>query len=214
MKKLIFDIKDDLRNLAFPSGRLESRKDILLVVLESCRYMMYNEPIKNATEKFILVVNEMNRIVFCQKKKMYSVVFPFHADISDTGIRFDYNKIEIDSQTLSNICQVLESEDFNAMDSLDFIAPIESIRENNNPFFWIVLKHLLTYEIGYIRYDDDMEGYQKACKNKNPKQHPRYHYDVNYTSSGTYKVGLEKQLTPAKFVDFLDNTKDRWMAKP
>ena len=37
----------------------------------------------------------------------------------------------------------------------------------------------------------------------------RYHYDINLSQDVAFKIGLSKQLTPEKFVDFLDDTKDR-----
>lgn len=71
------------------------------------------------------------------------------------------------------------------------------------------MNHLMTYEIRYIRYDDDVEGYENACRAGVPKRHPRYHYDVNLDSQAAFKIGLPTQLSPEKFVDFLDDTKER-----
>ena len=72
---------------------------------------------------------------------------------------------------------------------------------------------LLTYEIGYVRYDDDIEGFRVACNAGTPKRHPRFHYDVNISQQAAFKIGLDKQLTPDKFVDFLDDTKERKVLK-
>lgn len=56
MKKLIFELKDDLFNLAFPEEMLKERRELLLVLVEACKYMMYNDQVANANHKFMLVV--------------------------------------------------------------------------------------------------------------------------------------------------------------
>ena len=67
----------------------------------------------------------------------------------------------------------------------------------------------MTYELGYIRYDDDINGFKEAAQKGVPKQHPRYHYDVNYSQQAAFKIGLDKKITPDKFIQFLDDTLDR-----
>lgn len=48
-----------------------------------------------------------------------------------------------------------------------------------------------------------------AANEGHPKRHPRYHYDINQSQDAAFKIGLYKQLTPDKFVEFLDDTRDR-----
>ena len=212
MKKYIFELKDSLLNMAFGDGMLKERKDMLLIVLEACRYMMYNDQVPNANNKVMLVVNDMNRLFFCSKKKMFSVMCPFH--VTDyPSIVFDYNHIPIDSEIMSIISTFLDSDEYNADEALDFITQIEDLQENGKRDLWLIIKHLLTFELGYVRYDDNLEEFNKASREGHPKRHPRYHYDVNLDSQATFKLGLSSQLTPSKFVDFLDNTKDRLVVK-
>lgn len=208
MKRYVFELKTPLWDMAFGSGLMKERTDLLLVVLEACRYMMYNQPVRNAQNKLMLVVNDMSRLFFCTRNKMFSVVFPFHVD-DYSSIQYDYNQLPVDSKMLSDISRFLESNEYRMADALDFITPIEDILERGDPDIWIITKHLLTYDIGYVRYDDDIEGFKKASKEGRPQRHPRYHYDVNINSKATFKLGLQSQLTPDKFVDFLDNNKDR-----
>lgn len=208
MKKFVFELKDPLYEMAFVDGMLKDRKDLLLVIIEACRYMMYNPQVPNADNKMMLIVNEMNRLFFCTTKKMFSVMFPFHVN-DYPSIMFDCNQIPVDSQMLSYMRQFLDSEEFEAEGALDFITPIEDFQEKENKDFWTVVRYLLTYEMGYVRYDDDLAGYNNACRQGTPKRHPRYHYDVNLDSQSTFKLGLRGQITPDKFVDFLDNKKDR-----
>lgn len=212
MKKYVFELKDPLLKMAFDEGMLKERKDMLLIVLEACRYMMFNDQVPNANNKVMLVVNDMNRLFFCGKKKMFSVMCPFH--VTDyPSITFDYNRIPIDSEMISMINTFLDSDEYDADEALDFVTQIEDFREKGKRDLWAVTKHLLTYEMGYVRYDDNLEEFNKASREGRPKQHPRYHYDVNLDSQATFKLGLSSHLTPNKFVDFLDNTKDRTVVK-
>ncbi len=211
MKKLVFELKNALYDRSIQEVIIE-RKDILLVVLEACRYMMHNEQVPNAANKLILVVDEMNRLFFCSDEKMFSIMFPFHVNEYPL-VRFDLDNIPIDSKVLSTLIQYIESKEYSSDDALDFITPISDIQEQSNADFWKIVRHLLLYDIGYVRYDDDPEGFKKASKVGRPKQHPRYHYDVNFDSQATFKLGISKKMTSDKFIDLLNNKKDRLVLK-
>ena len=80
MKKLWYEVIGNLYEIAFPKKLIKDRRSLLLVVLESCRYMMQNETVDHADNIMVLAVNDMNRLFFCKEKKMYSIVFPFHTE--------------------------------------------------------------------------------------------------------------------------------------
>lgn len=213
MKKFKFEMMGNLYHLAFPDELLKNRRDLLVILLEACRFMMQNPNVNHADNLLMLVVNDMNRLFFCTAKKMYSISFPFSTECYPT-IHFNLNGIDIDSSMISNLCSFLNSTEFDANSSFDFVAPIMEQEENDSSNdFWIVLKHLLSYEIGYVRYDDDLNGFITASNAGIPKRHPRYHYDVNLSQQAAFNIGLDKQLTPDKFVDFLDDTNDRKTVK-
>lgn len=208
MKKLVFELNGNLSEQAFPQRMLNSRKDLLIIVMESCRTMMTSQQVANADNKFMLVVSDMNRLFFFTAKKMFSIRFPFHVN-EYPQVRFDFNNIPIDSKMISDIMTMIGADVYESTDALDFIAPISDYQENVNPNIWTIMNHLMAYEIGYVRYDDDMEGYDRACRAGVGNTHPRYHYDVNLDSQAAFKIGIPTQLSPDKFVDFLDDTKDR-----
>ena len=56
------------------------------------------------------------------------------------------------------------------------VSPFSQKQQSSNTS---CLLYTSTYELGYIRYDDDIDGFKEAAKKGVPKQHPRYHYDVN-----------------------------------
>lgn len=212
MKKLVFNLEGDLFNAAFPRENIYERTPLLLIIIEACKYMMYNEQVFHSDNKFMLVVDEMNRLFFCKHEKMYSVKFPFHVNLFP-AIWFDYEQIPIDSKLLSIIIEILDSKEFKSDYVLDLLVPIGDLQDHECQDLWKIFLHLLTYDIGYIRYDDDPEGFRRASDRGAPKQHPRYHYDVNIESQASFKLGLARNLTPDGFVDFLDNKKDRYMLK-
>lgn len=213
MKKLKFEMMGNLFHLAFPDGLLKSRRDLLIIILEACRFMMQNPVVDHSDNLLMLVVNDMSRLFFCGEKKMYSVSFPFTTECYPT-IHFTWQEIDIDSSMISNLCSFLNSAEYDADSIYDFVGPIlEQEEQTSTSNFWVVLKHLLTYEMGYVRYDDDIDGFRTACNAGAPKRHPRYHYDVNLSQQAAFKVGLDKQLTPEKFVEFLDDTKERKILK-
>lgn len=52
-------------------------------------------------------------------------------------------------------------------------------------------------EDGYIRYDYDPA-------NEDGDIHPLYHFDINYSSAVTYKIGLNKPIKGNDFQDTLN----------
>ena len=66
--------------------------------------------------------------------------------------------------------------------------------------FGLILR-LLSMELGYIRYDYDPE-------HENKKLHPLYHVDINYSSKGTYKLGINRKMDVDEFIDMLDTKTD------
>lgn len=205
MKILPYEMMGNLFCMAFPEKRIDQRRDLLIIMLESCRFMMQNTVVEHADNLLMLVVNDMNRLFFCREKKMYSIAFPFHVECS-SGFKLDLEGIDISPSMISNLCTFISSDEYEMQSSFDFFTPIIEIEEQYSKDFWYVLKYLMTYELGYIRYDDDVTGFNIAYKKGEPRRHPRYHFDVNYSRKSAFKIGLDKQLTPNKFIEILDDS--------
>ena len=88
MKKLKFEIVGNLANIAFPDHLIKTRKELLAIILESCRFMMQNSTVEHADNLLMLVVNDMNRLFYCKYRTKYCVAFPFHTDSTPT-LKFD-----------------------------------------------------------------------------------------------------------------------------
>ena len=64
MKKLKFKMHGNLRYLAFPDHLLKDRRELLLILLEACRFMQQNSIVDHADNLLLLVVNDMSRLFF------------------------------------------------------------------------------------------------------------------------------------------------------
>ncbi len=62
---------------------------------------------------------------------------------------------------------------------------------------WKLIIKLWHMEDGYIRYDYDPA-------NEDGDIHPLYHFDINYSSAVTYKIGLNKPIKGNDFQDTLN----------
>ena len=61
-------------------------------------------------------------------------------------------------------------------------------------------EHIVFSEPSYLRYDNTIVGYK-------PLIHPRYHFDICFSSSVCYKFGLPKHIEHHEMVDILDKSK-------
>ena len=124
MKKLLYEVIGNLYEIAFPKKLIKDRRSLLLVVLESCQYMMQNETVDHADNIMVLAVNDMNRLFFCKEKKMYSIVFPFHTECN-LYRRNSRSHRKMLSHTLSKSCD-------NASERA--VRPFTNLRKNFGGF--------------------------------------------------------------------------------
>ena len=93
---------------------------------------------------------------------------------------------------------------------MDFETIFEIIMEpevNDDDFtteeMWLLISHLLKYDLGYIRYDIDPE-------HENGRMHPLNHLDICLNTAATYKIGLDKKIEFDDFKNILDITNECW----
>ena len=100
--------------------------------------------------------------------------------------------------------QILNDEQFNSVSALDFIEPIDKM-ESEIDYIWELLKGLLMFEDGYVRFDNDPEEYNRAKNEGREHTHPENHIDVFYNNGNTFKLGLKRKSTPDEFIDYFDS---------
>ena len=212
MKKYSFFINDYNSTIFFPKERVKTKNQIINILLESCRYILLNPNINKdeAVGEIMIIVDKMSRIFFFQKDKYYSIVFPYKIykdNDKDKFKLFTKNDIELNSFLISMVISAINEDlfiDECVLDFADFIYEFEK----ENKYVWNVIKELILLEDGYIRFDNDQEGYEKAVKLGKPLMHPKNHYDLFYTNPVTFKIGLNKYHSTTEMINFVNLTTD------
>ena len=153
---------------------------------------------------------------FLEDKQIFSVVFPFNVNLIESKVTFRH--FEINHSVLAAINSIVHE----SMELYNIESLIDCIWENTKEMELTteekqivdqIIYHLMSYEMGYIRYDVDPINAQKYNEPGKPNIQPENHFDINYTSSATYKVGLKSAITMQDFVDFLNINTDCWFVK-
>jgi len=105
---------------------------------------------------------------------------------------------------LKILLSLLKSQTINSDNCLEFIDPITDYDQN----LWITLRDLLILEDGYVRYDKDEEGFNKAKVDGNEHRHPLNHLDIFCTNQATFKLGLKQKYADIDFIDLMDRNTD------
>jgi hypothetical protein len=217
MKKLKIKMTKKLEDLA--SNHIRTKNHIILLLLESIPILTYGEIVESATDGFILLrIDKMKRLFFVFKKKIFSFNFPFNVEVlegeNNTIIYDPITNLEINGlnyailkATFEEIIYRKENQGIQDLDS-DLLQIMESFEmKPNKDLIWEILKKLLIFESGYLRYDYDDE-------HEDGKMHPLNHLDVNYSSDGTFKIGLNDNIDSDIFIDIIDvNTESYYISK-
>lgn len=178
---------------------IRNKKECIIVLMKSLKIMIANQKIDGIKKigEIVLVVSKMSRIFYISEQKTYSINFPFTVTENDGELFYSYDDVsEIDSMITSQIISVIKSnESFDSNCIYEFTDHITSIADYSVNF-WPLLRKLILFEDGYIRYDNDI-------KNDNGLKHPRYHYDIFYSSNITFKIGLRQSITHESLIDLL-----------
>ncbi len=187
---------------------VHKQEDCVLLILEMLNILLAGEVISKKRGVIMIIVDKMSRLFCFSDDKYFSMVFPFDIEITegkDTTYKI-YDSIlgiEIDSRLTALMKRMLGQIDFlhNTIDEIIekayFDVSGEEYTEDEVEKCFNLILRLLSMEAGYIRYDYDLE-HEKG------KLHPLYHFDVNYSSKGVYKLGISKKMKEEDFIDLLD----------
>lgn len=212
MKKLELCIK---RNLFNNFKSIRSKKDIILLLLESIKnLMLYRDNIVEFSDvdiitdddemRIVIYIDKMKRIFYCTKNKVQSLSFPFNVN-TDNDIKFYYKNIEIDFKLISTLIRIFSTD--NMDNSLTLIDSLlndyqysNSTKEYQNLLEELLLS-LSIFEDGYLRFDfDDIE-------NEDETYHPIHHIDFYYSNSNTFKLGIMDKISLKKRIEIIDINK-------
>jgi hypothetical protein len=181
--------------------------DYARLIIYTARYLLLNMPTGDVecNSKMKLCIDKMSRLFFYKENKYFSLSFPFSVQIEEDEIT-DISTLtgkSINSKSISSVISIIEDSKFKLNPSLtDYY--IESDTAENVGV--MILEEIFQSEPAYIRYDNDPV-------NENGKLHPLNHLDINYSSYGTYKLGLEKEIETVLFDDVLNIRTDCFFLK-
>ncbi|MDC9726079.1 MAG: hypothetical protein PSN44_09240 [Gammaproteobacteria bacterium] len=197
MKRYSFSINDWFARILFKPIR--NKQDVIKVLMSTIKFMTVNYQVKpeHCCGEIILLVSKMSRIFFITENKYFSINFPFTVEDNNDELNFLFNgDCEIDSQITSEIIGLVGREDcITSSCVIEFADQVDTLAAQI-PELWPLLIRLLTFEDGYIRYDDDAE-------HENGLIHPKNHYDVFYSSNTSFKIGLRDSVSTDSLIDML-----------
>lgn len=209
MKRYESSFNHEIQILAARPIRVKA--DIIKLLLKTIQLMISKtgESECAGINRVILYIDKMSRLVYCMDNKMFSINFPFFCRIEDMqgeerviSISDKYG-FEFNGINTSALLAIFNDGEIIASPLADImIKAIELIQENGWDSISIddldrIIKLLIDFEPGYLRYDCDPE-------HANGTLHPLNHFDFYYSSSNQVKVGLKGSISESSFIDFLD----------
>ncbi len=204
-------------------GSIRHRSDIISIIINVCEMIVSNQfsnqiyidDLGKKQYPFILI-DSMSRLFMFEDNKFFSIAFPFQINVEKNKVSF--LSIPITLGNLSIIASVFSTFD----ERKSIVELIESIFDNEEYNALLkdeqqtieeLIEFLLSYEVGYIRYDYDPDNYEKYSALGMSNVHPLNHLDINYTSNATYKLGLNNSINIREFLDCLNPATDCWFVK-
>lgn len=198
-KELTFRMSKQIAEMSIKPIR--TREEAILLLLYTIR--MFDVSIfltDERSKKVKISIDKMNRIFYLLEGKMFSMQFPFCIDDSSNQdnviIYHNITGTVINPMVLSFLIEAFEKMNRKEMDFETIFEIIMEPEVNDDDFttkeMWLLISHLLKYDLGYIRYDIDPE-------HENGRMHPLNHLDICLDTAATYKIGLDKKI---EFDDF------------
>lgn len=208
-----FKVNMTRRFIELASEAIRTKDDIIILLLEAIPLLSFGEIVERPDNNYIVLrVHKMKRLFFVIDNKIFSFNFPFNVDMIP-GVKnpviydslFDLEITGINHAVLTTTFREIfygeENQGLLDLDS-DVMRILESFEQQpNKNQIWQILKKLLIFESGYLRYDHDDER-------KNGRLHPLNHLDINYSSDSTFKIGIDNSMSCVDFIDILDISTD------
>lgn len=199
----VFEFPVDAYQAEWMLSAVRSKRDLISLLMRTIKIMLLPVlPNPEVAGKFILRVDKMSRLFYIFDSKIFSINFPYVVAEIDGLLEFrSIHHAKINSAVTSNVLSVLEmGHAFDNREILHFAEPILDICQYDEDF-WSLLRDLLMYEDGYIRFDHDEVR-------ANGHLHPVDHLDIFYSSGSTFKVGVHSNISHDHLRDLLDLNTD------
>lgn len=198
-------------------SRIKYKSQIIAILISSLKVVLTDFSPKKEEGTGIFYIKEYQskrRIFFSvndeedKVMKHFSFIFPFGILKNEGEIYFTLNNCRqpIDLYTLEILSALSDNKWFcdNNENNHDILIFFESYMDAIGEFnvsaefeteLWSIIKLLLTFEPGYIRYDYDVENFIEHV-------HPLHHIDVYYSDIGTFKLGLHESVNISERLEF------------
>ncbi len=178
---------------------IRNKRDIILLLLDTMKLIVNPEgSFSDDFGKVTIYVDKMSRIFYETKEKYFSFIFPFLIENQNQNYKIydNHTECELNDRMISLLISIFQQENLwgNSLEkAMDIIIDrAEEYEYSDIDTIWKLIIKLWHMEDGYIRYDYDPA-------NEDGDIHPLYHFDINYSSAVTYKIGLNN---PIKVNDF------------
>lgn len=207
---------------AIKSSIIRCKADLINIVINACELINQKQftslnSIDDLEKNYpFILIDKTSRIFLFEESKIFSISFPLQINLDKNHVIF--LGVPLTSGLLSIASSVLK--DFDERKSV--VELIEKIFENeeynellnaDQQIIGELIGLFISYEAGYIRYDYDLENYEKYKLLGKPNLHPLNHLDINYSSYATYKLGIKNKLDIKTFLDCLNPNTDCWFFK-
>ncbi len=189
---------------------LRNRESAVLLLLNTLRMIEASSYITSSlTEKVIIYTDKMNRIFYVLNDKIFSMQFPFHIEKREGKNIYSCSYAVIGQSELSfliGVFNILATKKPSSFEEIyeNFLSMTDNGVSLAEETAWNLTHYLLSYDLGYLRYDYD----EKNNKQHNANLHPLNHLDVFLDSGATFKIGLKKRISYSEFCNILDTTTD------
>ena len=193
-----------------------SKMEIIRIVIEVVRLLnvvtteecQYQEDTDENSIQLTIAIDKMSRVFISEKNKIHSFSFPFTLQAEEEHFNVLHNGADISCA----ICSVLAAifHDLSDEDSLENIlerywTTVSDLDVSTTDAYLVdrLITLLCSFEPGYLRFDHDESEPIRLTR----ECHPINHLDINYSTSGTYKFGLDCELSAGELLDILNINK-------
>ncbi|MBY0222530.1 MULTISPECIES: hypothetical protein [Bacillales] len=214
-----FTVSMTKRFVEIASKPIRTKKHVIMLMLEAIPLLTNADVLERPSNNYIILrVDKMKRLFFVIENKIFSFNFPFNVEVQEeknNPIIYDsITDLELNALNLTVLKSAFEETFYGNENQgiLDLDSELMQVIDSfdtkpNKDQVWQILKTLQMFESGYLRYDYDEVR-------ENGKLHPLNHIDINYTSDGTFKIGINDTLDCNTFIDILDvNTDSYFISK-
>jgi len=194
----------NMKDMSFKkiTPRIKCKSDYLSMILDIMENIIVhdNDIILNGkiSDNCNLAITDDRAYVKFDMNKIVSISFPF--GYSKEGSIFHYEKDIIEMKTLSHLRTLLQVVNSNGLSSETLEICNDGVDSDSDEYItdsdMKLFTRILLIEPSYIRYDYD----ERNC---NEYTHPLNHFNVNYTESSSYMLGLKRRITLKEFIKII-----------